>query len=89
MKNKQRDTGWVFAVTTYCPRLSFFFFPLLFSPLTASKAKPIYIANASRFFLFLFFFFPLPPFLELETGENGRVKKGDFSFAGNLETLSS
>lgn len=57
----------------------------------ASKAKPIYIANASVSPP------PSPPllFLELETaqaeGGGGRREKksGDFSFAGNLETLSS
>lgn len=38
-----------------------------------------------------FFFFFLLPFLELKTAktEGSEKKSGDFSFAGNLETLSS
>lgn len=48
----------------------------------ASKAKPIYIANASIFFTAL-------PRTQNSKDQGERKKRGDFSFAGNLETLSS
>lgn len=49
----------------------------------ASKAKPIYIANAS------IFFFTALPRTQNSKDQGERKKRGDFSFAGNLETLSS
>lgn len=70
-ENKQSDTA---GSQSPIAALAKDFFP-------ASKAKPIYMANAS---------ISLLPFLKLKTEKTkGSETNGDFSFAGNLETLSS